>query len=126
MTRVPTRKAPSKRVNLLQKLSGMVTVLTTFDSEDKARKLVRTVVRERLAACGTLFPGAQSIYGWKGKVTEAREIVVLFKTTDLAQRALTTRLKELHPYDAPEILVWTPKSIDGDYSDWLAGWIAGR
>jgi periplasmic divalent cation tolerance protein len=126
MTRVPKRIASFTRVNLLSKLTGTVAVLTTFDTEAKARKVARSLVRDRLAACGTIFPAAHSIYGWKRKVVEAKESVLLLKTTDLAQRALTTRLMKLHPYEAPEILVWSVRSDDPDYSDWLAGWISGR
>ena len=67
------------------------------------------------------LPGRPLHLWLKRKVVEAKESVLLLKTTDLAQRALTTRLMKLHPYEAPEILVWSVRSDDPDYSDWLAG-----
>src|SRR2546426_4250574 len=55
-------------------------VLTTLASEQDARALVTALVADRLVACGTLLPGARSIYRWAGKVTEETEVVVLLKT----------------------------------------------
>ena len=33
-------------------------------------------IPERLVACGNMIPGARSIYHWKGKVADEREVVV--------------------------------------------------
>ncbi len=37
-------------------------VLATFGSEEDAARVVRILVEEKLAACGTMIPGARSIY----------------------------------------------------------------
>ena len=52
-------------------------VLTTLASADEARAFVRALVDARLVACGTLLPGATSIYRWEGAITEEPEVVVL-------------------------------------------------
>src|SRR5687768_4141870 len=41
-------------------------VLTTVANDDEAVKLVRTLLDRRLIACGTLLPGARSLYRWQG------------------------------------------------------------
>lgn len=43
-------------------------VLTTAANPEEAARLGLTLVEERLAACATLIPGAQSIYRWQGAV----------------------------------------------------------
>ena len=35
-----------------------------------------TLLERRLIACGTLFPGARSLYRWQGKIADEREVVV--------------------------------------------------
>ena len=53
-------------------MTDLLLVLTTFANEDDAARAVRTLVGERLAACGNVLPGARSIYRWKGAVADER------------------------------------------------------
>ena len=94
-------------------------VLTTASSPDEAARLGRTLVEERLAACATVIPGAQSIYRWQGEVETASETVLLLKTAPQQLEALETRLHELHSYQTPEFLVLKVESGSSAYLDWL-------
>lgn len=94
-------------------------VLTTIDTEERAAALARQMVEERLAACGTILGGARSIYIWKGNIEDARECVLLLKTIPERSAALASRLRELHTYSTPEILVWNADSANPDYDQWL-------
>jgi len=94
-------------------------VLTTFDNEERAAAFVRQMVEERLAACGTILGGARSIYIWNGNIDEAREWVLLLKTIPDKTAALASRIRELHHYTTPEILVWNAESANPDYDRWL-------
>lgn len=95
-------------------------VVSTFASEEDAAAAVRVLVTERLAACGTILPGALSIYRWKGVVEEAREVVVILKTTSAAEESLRRRLEEIHPYETPEILTLHPADVSPAYAAWAA------
>jgi periplasmic divalent cation tolerance protein len=94
-------------------------VLTTFATPEEAARLGRTLVHERLAACATLVPGAQSIFQWKGVVEESIETLMLIKTEAGHVDALEKRLHELHSYETPEFLVLEVDSGSGRYLDWL-------
>lgn len=97
--------------------------MTTPDAE-VAERLVRTLVDERLAACGNILPQVRSIYHWEGRVETATEAVVMLKTTAAAVASLVERVRELHPYDVPEVLT---VAVDGgleSYLDWVAGAVA--
>lgn len=79
-------------------------VLTTLPDREVARATVRSLVERRLVACGTLLDGATSVYRWEGTVEEAREVQVLLKTRTGRWDALRNAVRELHPYDVPELL----------------------
>ena len=79
----------------------------------------RTLVEERLAACVTLFPAAQSIYRWKDAIETASETLLLLKTEASALPALEARLMTLHSYDTPEFLVIPVEAASHAYLEWL-------
>jgi periplasmic divalent cation tolerance protein len=94
-------------------------VLTTTASPEEAAILGRRLVEERLAACATLIPAAQSIYRWQGAIESASETLLLLKTAATQLAALEARLHELHSYQTPEFLVLTIDSASQAYLAWL-------
>jgi periplasmic divalent cation tolerance protein len=92
-------------------------VLTTFADECSAREAVLILVNERLAACGTMLPGARSIYAWQGRVEESSEVVVAFKTSRAEE--MVARLSEIHPYETPEILTFRSDAASKAYELWV-------
>jgi periplasmic divalent cation tolerance protein len=94
-------------------------VLMMAPSAEVAEQLVRTLVEERLAACGNIVPGATSIYWWQGEVQRDAEAFVMLKTTAAQTEALVRRAAELHPYDVPELLVLGIEYGLASYLQWL-------
>ena len=94
-------------------------VLTTLSTEDDARRLTRALLEARLIACGTLLPGARSIYRWEGTVREESEVVVLLKTDVSRWEALSAAIRELHPYRVPELLALPVDRGLDLYLSWL-------
>jgi periplasmic divalent cation tolerance protein len=94
-------------------------VLTTAANPGEATRLGQTLVEERLVACATLIPAAQSIYRWQGNVETATETLLLLKTEPDQLPALEARLHALHSYETPEFLVLKPESGSTGYLDWL-------
>ena len=100
-------------------MTEMLVVLTTFAAEEDAARVVRTLVEERLIACGNLLPGARSIYPWKGEIADQREVVVLMKSRKQDWAALMSRLHELHPYQTPECVALRIAAGAPAYMAWL-------
>lgn len=100
-------------------MTEMLLVFTTFEREEDAARVVRTLVEERLAACGNLLPGARSLYRWKGAIEDAREVVVLLKTRKQDWSALVSRLHDLHPYETPECIAVRVAAGAPKYMAWL-------
>jgi periplasmic divalent cation tolerance protein len=98
-----------------------IVVLTTVASEDEAVRLVRALLDRRIIACGTLLPGARSLYRWQGKTADEREVVIMLKTRSGCVDALKTAFGELHPYKVPELLALPVESGTEKYLDWIAG-----
>ncbi|HUP20406.1 MAG TPA: divalent-cation tolerance protein CutA [Gemmatimonadota bacterium] len=94
-------------------------VLTTCPDAETARRLARTLVEERLAACGNVVPGLVSIYRWQGTVESAEECLLILKTRDDRVPALASRLDEIHPYDVPEMLALPVAAGADSYVRWV-------
>jgi len=100
-----------------------VAFVTAPDTEVGAR-IARTLVEERLAACVNLVPGVRSIYRWEGAVEEAAEVLLVVKTRADRGRALADRVRELHPYDVPEVLTLPVAGGSADYLAWVQAEVA--
>lgn len=96
-------------------------VLTTVSTDDEAVKLVQALLDRRLIACGTLLPGARSLYRWQGKVADERETMLMLKTRSARVDALRSAFAELHPYKVPEFLVLAVDSGTEKYLEWING-----
>lgn len=94
--------------------------LSTAPSEEVGRRIIASLVERRLIACGTLLPGAVSIYRWQGAVEEAREVVLILKTTAGRWDELRETYPTLHPYDVPELIAWPIAAGHTPYLDWLS------
>jgi periplasmic divalent cation tolerance protein len=98
-----------------------VVVLTTVASDEQAVALVRALLDRGLVACGTVLPGARSLYRWEGKLADEREAVVLLKTTRARVSALEAAFAELHPYTTPELLAVGVAAGLARYVAWVEG-----
>jgi periplasmic divalent cation tolerance protein len=94
-------------------------VFVTVPDARTASRMSDALVGERLAACVTAMPGARSTYRWKGKVEKAREVVLMIKTRASLAKRLERRVRELHPYDVPEILAIRASSGEARYVRWI-------
>lgn len=95
-------------------------VLTTVANEDDAGRLATALVERRVAACVNVLPGVRSIYRWQGAVQDDRELLLLVKTTRARLDDATAAIKELHPYEVPEIVALEAASVADAYASWLA------
>ena len=68
--------------------------LTTVPDEETGRRIARTLVEERLAACVNVGPALTSFYWWNGKIVEDGERLLFIKTKASVLDRLAARLKE--------------------------------
>jgi periplasmic divalent cation tolerance protein len=97
-----------------------VRVVFSTATPDEAPALVRTLVEERLVACGNIVPGVRSIYRWQGEVCDEVEVALFLETTLDRLDAALARLAVLHSYDCPKLVVLTPTDVDATWAEWVA------
>jgi periplasmic divalent cation tolerance protein len=95
-------------------------ILCTCPDQATAERIAETVVGERLAACANLVPGLTSVYRWEGQIQRDTEWLLLVKTQAAVYPLLETRLRELHPYQTPEIIALPIQTGSAAYLDWIA------
>ncbi len=87
---------------------------------EHAESIASTLVEERLAACVNLLP-VTSVYRWKGEICRDPEVTALIKVRADGLERLRERLRELHPYELPEIVA-LPVDAAGtlaEYVEWV-------
>lgn len=97
---------------------SLVSIITVGGTEE-AEIIARSLVEERLAACVNVISPVKSIYRWKGKVEECREVMLLIKTERKAFEKIKKRVLELHSYELPEIIALEISDGLETYLDWI-------
>ena len=94
-------------------------VYMTAGSAEEARTIGEALVAERLAACVNMIGGMTSIYHWQGEIRRDAEVVMIAKTRWDRIEALTDRVKRLHSYDCPCVVVLPIEGGNRDFFDWI-------
>ncbi|MGB8323168.1 MAG: divalent-cation tolerance protein CutA [Candidatus Acidiferrum sp.] len=96
-------------------------VLVTCGSLAEGRKIARSAVERKLAACVNISSAAvESVYRWKGKIESGREYLLIMKTTARRLNELEREVKRLHSYETPEFVALEVKGGSKAYLEWIA------
>lgn len=94
-------------------------VYVTASGMKEAEHIALTVVQERLAACANIIGSIKSIYHWEGKLEQGTEVAMLLKTQATVVDSLVERVRELHSYSCPAILVLPVQGGFDGFLDWV-------
>ncbi len=86
---------------------------------DKARSMARRFVVDKLAACVQIIDPISSVYRWEGEVREDTEALLLLKTQAALTDKIKILLKEIHPYEVPELIVIPVQDGYEPYLSWV-------
>jgi periplasmic divalent cation tolerance protein len=100
-------------------MTETVVVLVTAPNAEKAAEIARTLVEEKLAACGSVVPAVRSIYRWQGEVREEAEALLVLKAPRKRLQELSDRVVQLHPYEVPEVIGLPIEGGNERYIDWI-------
>ena len=92
-------------------------VLCTVPRAD-ARKIATPLISSGLAACVNRMP-VHSHYMWEGEMVEDDEELLLIKTISARFEEILIIIKEIHPYELPEIIAVPLVNGDASYLAWL-------
>ena len=98
-----------------------ILVMITAPGENTAREIADRLVNERIAACVNILPGVVSIYTWQGEPNEDDEVMLIVKSTQgMFYDRLVPAVRQIHPYDVPEIIALPIIQGSEDYLAWIA------
>ena len=94
-------------------------VFCTCPDAEVAEKISLAVIESGLAACVNRLEGVTSTYRWEEKVCEDVECLLIIKTTTDAISGLEGCIRDMHPYELPEVIA-VPCSVGSDdYLEWV-------
>ncbi len=100
-------------------MTDAIVVFVTAPDAQKAAQIARTLVVERLAACGNVVSGVRSIYRWQERIQDAQEALLVLKTTRARFDALRERVLALHPSAVPEVIALPVEMGSAPYLAWI-------
>lgn len=99
---------------------SFVQVITTVSGRKNAERLTKEIMNKRLGACVQIAGPVKSVYRWKGRIETAKEFVCIIKTRKGLYKKVERQIKELHPYEVPEIIATPITEGSRDYLKWLS------
>jgi periplasmic divalent cation tolerance protein len=97
-----------------------IQVVTTTANKVDAEKIAAVLVEKRLAACVQILGPVQSTYRWRDKVEQAEEWQCLIKSRQDLFPEVEQVIKNIHPYEIPEIIALALTAVSNDYRQWLS------
>ena len=96
----------------------MKLIMSTCPAKE-AEGLAEGLLEERLVACVNIINGIVSKYWWKGRMETDEESLLIMKTKPSLVGSVIDRVRELHSYDVPEIVVCNIEQGNPDYLKWI-------
>lgn len=93
--------------------------MTTVPDPEVGQIIAEKIIGERLAACVTISAQSQSLYWWQDKILQEQEHTLFIKTTKETYPKLEKMIRQLHPYEVPEIIALPISEGSKDYLDWI-------
>jgi periplasmic divalent cation tolerance protein len=103
------------------KIMGVIQVITTTETKADAQAIARAVIEKRLAGCVQIIGPITSTYWWQGEIETAEEWMCVIKSRQDLYERLEAAIREVHPYDVPEILAVPVIAGSKSYLEWLEG-----
>jgi periplasmic divalent cation tolerance protein len=97
----------------------MALVYCPCPSLAEARRLGGLLLDSKAAGCINILPGMVSLYDWQGAREEAKETVLIAKTSVERVPEVEALLAAEHPYDVPAILAIPLAHVSAPYAKWL-------
>jgi len=100
-------------------MRSLIIISTTFEEKEDGLKVAGMLLQEKLVACAQLSGPIASCYHWHDKVVTATEYILTLKTIPPLYTKVEKRLKEIHPYEVPEIICSETARVSSDYLHWV-------
>lgn len=103
-----------------------IQVITTTEKREEAERIAEVLVEKRLAGCVQVIGPVSSTYWWEGQVERGKEWLCFIKSRKELFKELEETIKQVHPYETPEIIALPITAGSQDYLEWLKGGSSSR
>lgn len=100
-------------------MTEFIQVTTTINTREGAQRIAQTLVGRRLAACVHVAGPIASTYWWQGKMEIEEEWTCVAKTRKDLYGSVEAAIREVHPYDEPEIVALSIIAGSQSYLTWI-------
>lgn len=103
----------------MENKSKYIQISTTVAKRSDAERIAKILSKKNLSACTQIVGPITSVYRWKGKLEKSKEWLCIIKTKRTLYKSIEKAIKNIHPYELPEIVA-TP-IIEGsrEYLGWI-------
>jgi len=98
-----------------------IAIFITCAGKPEAIKIAKALLIKKLAACVNILDKLDSFFWWKGKIDQAKECLIIAKSTRAKLDKITRVVKSLHSYEVPEIIGLPIAGGNKTYLDWIDG-----
>lgn len=96
-----------------------IQIITTTENREDSEKIANHLLDKKLAGCIQIIGPIISYYWWKGKKEKAEEFTCFIKTKKNLYNKVEKSIKEIHPYENPEIIATDIVYGSSLYLQWL-------
>ena len=101
-----------------------VLLYITTSNREEAISISRTLVGERFVACANIVDHVTSLYWWQGEIEQNNESIIIAKTLSSHAELAIKKVKEIHSYNCPAIVVLPISNGNQDYINWIRAQLA--
>jgi periplasmic divalent cation tolerance protein len=102
----------------LMKASDYCIISTTTDTIENADSISSILLQEKLIASAQRVI-TQSAYRWQGKIIQSEEVLLQMKTKKSIFPQIKEKIKSIHTYDVPEIIMIPLLDANDFYLRWI-------
>ena len=96
-----------------------IVIFVTAANKKEAGNIANSLIEKKLAACVNIIDKIESVFWWEGKVSRAREVLLVIKSKKTNLNKIIKQVRAIHSYSVPEIIAIP---IAGGYKPYLE-WI---
>ena len=94
-------------------------VYSFYPKLNQAKKIAKLSIKKKLAACVNINKNINSLFYWKNKMFDEKEVELSFKTNEQKVNKLISFLELNHPYECPCILAFPVKKTNKNFLNWV-------
>lgn len=96
----------------------LIIIMTTVNTKEQSDEIIKAVLDKKYVAC-VQTREIESHYVWDNELCHDKEILIWLKTEDRMYGKIEQLLKDIHPYEVPEIISVPIENVSDGYMNWV-------